>query len=149
MLKTCVYCGRIHDASVVCPQKGKALERQEQIKDRARKDRGSREDKFRHTGDWKKMREHILHRDRRLCLCCLAGIDETETRYETRDLSVHHIVPLKEDYSKRLDEDNLITLCGYHHEQCESGAVGRDKQRELIEKSINGTLLAEAGHKSG
>ena len=63
---------------VVCPQKGKALERQERIKDRARKDRGSREDRFRHTGDWKKMREHILHRDRRLCLCCLAELEGTE-----------------------------------------------------------------------
>lgn len=149
MLKSCVYCGRIHDAKIICPQKGKALERQEQIKNHARKDRGSKEDRFRHTGDWKKMREHVLHRDRRLCLCCLAGLDGTETRFETHDLSVHHITPLKEDYSKRLDEGNLITVCGYHHEACECGSVSRDIQRELVGKSLDGSLLAEAGSKSG
>ena len=93
------------------------------------------------------MREHILHRDRKLCLCCLAGIDGTEIQFETRDLSVHHIVPLKEDYERRLDETNLLTLCAYHHERCEDGTIPRGIQFELVDKSINGTILAEYGLK--
>ncbi|MGX7099584.1 HNH endonuclease [Globicatella sanguinis] len=31
-------------------------------------------------------------------------------------LYVHHIIPLKVDYSKRLDDSNLITLCYGCHE---------------------------------
>ena len=41
------------------------------------------------------------------------------------DLSVHHIVPLKVDYDRRLDNDNLITLCRYHHEAAERGYISR------------------------
>lgn len=145
MLKTCVYCGRIHDASMNCPNKAASLKKQEEKKDGARKSRDEKADRFRHSGDWKRTREHVLHRDRRLCLCCLAGMEGTQTKYETRALSVHHITPLKEDYSLRTDETNLVTLCAYHHERCEEGAISRDKQRELVEKSINGTILKEYG----
>ena len=148
MLKSCSYCGRIHDVKLICPPKEKAIARQEDIKNHARKDRGDRADKFRHTGAWKKMREHILHRDRRLCLCCLAGIDGGQ-QFTTDNLSVHHIVPLREDYDKRLDEGNLITLCDYHHERCEDGTVERAVQFELVEKAMNGTILAEYQKRGG
>lgn len=143
MLKTCVYCGRIHDASMNCPDKARALKKQEEIKSGRRRNRDDKADRYRHTGEWKHTREHVLHRDRRLCLCCLAGLEGTQTQFETRALSVHHIVPLNEDYSLRIDEENLITVCAYHHEACEGGAIGRDVQRELVEKSIEGTLMRE------
>ena len=42
---------------------------------------------------------------------------------------MHHIVPLVEDYEKRLDDDNLITLCSRHHEMAEKGDIDR---RELL-----------------
>ena len=147
MLKSCVYCGRIHDASLNCPAKAAALEKQENKKNGARRNRDEKADKFRHSGDWKHIREYVLHRDRRLCLCCLAGLEGTETRFETNSLSVHHIVPLNEDYSLRCDETTLVTVCADHHERCEDGTIGRDKQRELVEMSMNGTILKEYGNK--
>ena len=149
MLKSCRYCGRIHDERAQCSKRDEAIARRNEFLDHTRKDRGGKEDRFRHTGDWKKMRDHVLHRDRRLCLCCLAGLKGTQIRYETRDLSVHHITPLKEDYSKRLDESNLITVCTYHHELCEKGGIDRDRQRELVEMSMNGAIMRVFGVDSG
>ena len=46
-------------------------------------------------------------------------------RYTYKELEVHHIVPIEEDYSKRLDETNLITLCRYHHELAEKNTIPR------------------------
>jgi hypothetical protein len=43
---------------------------------------------------------------------------------------VHHIIPIAEDDSKRLDNDFLITLCEFHHEAAEAGKIPR---AELIE----------------
>lgn len=37
------------------------------------------------------------------------------------------IVPLKVDYDRRLDNDNLITLCRYHHEAAERGRISRQE----------------------
>ena len=48
-----------------------------------------------------------------------------------QDLSVHHIIPLAVDYERRLDDDNLITLCRYHHEQAERGAIKAAELRRL------------------
>jgi hypothetical protein len=43
-------------------------------------------------------------------------------------------VPVEEDYSKRLDNDNLITLCNFHHKMAEAGQIPRDELKKLIEK---------------
>lgn len=60
----------------------------------------------------------------------------TLKKFNTEDLSVHHIVPIEEDYSQRLDGSNLITVCGIHHEMCETGIISRDVQKHLVEESM-------------
>ncbi|MGN1416254.1 MAG: HNH endonuclease [Oscillospiraceae bacterium] len=63
-----------------------------------------------------------------MCRVCLEnGI------YCSGDLSVHHITPIASDYSKRLDDDNLITLCSYHHEAAEKGEISAEHLRSLAE----------------
>lgn len=57
------------------------------------------------------------------------------TRYNSRRLSAHHIIPLAEDYDRRLDDDNLITLCSYHHELAERGVIPRPLLLELARAS--------------
>jgi len=146
MLKSCQYCGRIHDERAECKKRDEAKARRDRFNDYTRRSRNEKVDRFRHTGNWTRMREHILHRDRRLCLCCLMELPGTQTKYETRDLSVHHIVPLAEDFERRLDETNLLTVCSYHHEACEAGAIDRETQRQLAEKSIDGTILRDAAN---
>ena len=109
MLKACSRCGRVHERSFVCtpPQKQKYK-------------RDSQADRFRSTQVWKRKAAAIQKRDCHLCRVCL-----TQKRYNSARLSVHHIIPLCEDYDRRLDDDNLITLCGYHHELAERGAIAR------------------------
>ena len=52
--------------------------------------------------------------------------------YTYKELEVHHIIPLEEDYNKRLDSDNLITLCRYHHELAEKGEISREELQKII-----------------
>ena len=72
----------------------------------------------------------------RPCKSARVLTDKSQTKAEIndrieRDISVHHIIPLAVDYSKRLDNDNLISLCHYHHERAESGEISPDRLREL------------------
>ncbi len=54
----------------------------------------------------------------------------------TSGLSVHHIVPLAVDYSMRLDDNNLITLCRSHHELAESGIISAAQLLQLIDEPL-------------
>ena len=72
-------------------------------------------------------------RDLYLCAVCMTGKYHTINTFNYDKLSVHHIIPLAEDYNKRLDERNLITLCSYHHKMAEDGEIPRDELLELVE----------------
>lgn len=113
MLVSCSKCGKIHakgNCSLIeLPHKYK---------------RNSQADKFRNRKVWRKKSEEILDRDFHCCrLCYEGGI------VNSRNLSVHHIIPLVADFDRRLDNDNLITLCSFHHELAEKSRV---KKGELV-----------------
>lgn len=127
MLKSCQYCGRIHEKSYVCPQKEQA-DRQRQKKG------GSKETRFRYTKVWKEKREEIRGRDSHCCQVCVRGLEDPERMYETDELSVHHIIPLTEDWDRRMDGDNLLTLCRRHHEMAERGVIRRDVLMRIAEE---------------
>lgn len=113
----CTVCGRIHEGHC------KRIYNDE---------RNSEADKFRNTQIWKRTAKAILERDFHCCRVCLqSGI------LMNRGLSVHHIIPLSEDFDRRLDPDNLITLCRHHHEQAEHGIIPRKKLLELAEKPVD------------
>lgn len=59
----------------------------------------------------------------------MSGKYNTNYRYTYKELEVHHIMPIEEEYSKRLDSLNLITLCKMHHNMAETGQI---KREELI-----------------
>ena len=62
--------------------------------------------KFYQSTAWRKMRQQVLIRDNYLCQHCLSqGV------VNDKDLIVHHKVELKRDWSKRLDMNNLETVC--------------------------------------
>ena len=143
MLRSCPYCGRIHDMAHICPQKQVALDKREAARNRKRTD--GADVRFRNTSRWRQVRDYVYHRDRCLCLCCLAELEGTDIKYNTEGLSVHHIVPLREDMSRRDDAGNLITVCRLHHEMCEEGAIPRGVQVKLAELSEQGTIdMSEA-----
>ena len=131
MLKSCKYCGRIHDEKIVCEAKEKASKRWECK-------RKSKAYFFRKTNDWTLKSREIRDRDKYCCLCCKANLIGTKRQLNTVNLSVHHITPIEEDYNQRLSNKNLITVCAEHHELCETGEITRDKQRQLVRESIEG-----------
>lgn len=125
MLKSCQYCGRIHDSKLICSKKPK---KQRQI---------TEIDKFRWTGIWQKKREEIKKRDLSLCQICIRELYNTKVKYNTECLGVHHNIPIKEDYNKRLENDNLLTVCDYHHELCENGNIPREEVQRIINEQEN------------
>lgn len=114
MLKSCPYCGRIHDSKFICLQKEKAISKKKKMTDK---------DKFRGKSAWKRKREEIKERDNFVCQVCVRNLYNPLRIYETDNLQVHHVIPLEKDYNKRLDNDNLITLCERHHEMAEAEEI--------------------------
>lgn len=121
MLKSCHYCGRIHDSRFDC---GKKPVR--------RKKKYSQADYFRRTQAWTDKSIEIKQRDNYLCQICIRKLYNTLQQYNYNHLSVHHAVPIAADWDKRLDNDNLITLCSTHHKMCENGEIPREVVRKII-----------------
>jgi 5-methylcytosine-specific restriction enzyme A len=113
MLKSCKYCGGIHDRKYICPSKPKSIKKVDE------------KHRFRTLQVWIKKRNHVRDRDNRLCQVCIRNLFNTFNQYTFDDLQIHHIIPLKEDWNKRLDEENLIALCRPHHEAAEAGEIPR------------------------
>ena len=84
-------------------------------------------DRFRKSKTWQKKAQEIAERDKYLCRVCAK---EGTIKYDK--LSVHHIVPLEKDFDKRLENDNLITLCIYHHRMAEASKISKAELYELI-----------------
>lgn len=89
-------------------------------------------DKFRRTKRWANKSLEIRQRDRYLCKVCEANLYNTIQQFNFNTLDVHHIAPISEDYNKRLDNDNLITLCRYHHKMADDGNIPKKVLYELI-----------------
>lgn len=114
MMKSCPYCGRIHQSGYVCPKKPKC-----------RGQKNTDANRFRHSNAWTKLSRAVRERDHYLCQCCVRMIEGTYRQYNYDDIEVHHITPIEEDYDRRMDSDNLISLCRVHHEMAEKGELSR------------------------
>jgi 5-methylcytosine-specific restriction endonuclease McrA len=122
MLKSCSYCGGIHARTYQCPSKPKRIKDPTYI------------DKFRWSRRWATKRKQINERDKYLCQVCMRKLHNTHQQYNFANIEVHHIVPIVEDYHKRLDDDNLICLCSYHHKMAESGEISRNELFEILKQ---------------
>lgn len=124
MLKSCNRCGKIHDFNKTCYKN-----RQIRGKTKA--------DEFRKTNKWHQKSLYIRERDKNLCRCCIADIFNTQHIFNFNKLEVHHITPLEEDFDRRLDDDNLITLCCYHHKLAENNIIPRYILEKLTAPECN------------
>jgi 5-methylcytosine-specific restriction protein A len=97
--------------------------------DRTQRDRKAKA--FYNSTEWKAARTAVLARD--------MGIDVyiymTEHRAVPATL-VHHIVELKEDYSKRCTLDNLISVSEATHEGVIKRAYSKTDTREALQKQL-------------
>lgn len=122
MLKTCSYCGIVSDTHI-CPHK------------RTKKKYSTAND-IRKTSKWHKKSLEIRERDNYLCRVCMLDKYNTLLKYNPNDLSVHHIIPLEVDDTKAFDNNNLITLCRYHHEMAECGEIPSDELIRIVREDI-------------
>ena len=126
MKRYCTICRSVHDGK--CPRPKHYAPKASVASKRI-----SAADRFRNTQSWKRKAAAILERDLHCCRVCLkAGL------LNSRNLSVHHIISLSADYERRLDDDNLITLCRFHHEQAERGIIPK---RELLKLAAEAVKL--------
>ncbi len=131
MLRSCKYCGHIHEERHVCRQRKEAEERRQKKKE-------TKALQFRRSKAWTQKSIGIRKRDLYMCVCCRNQVAGTVLQYNTKDLSVHHITPVEECYAARLDDSNLITVCPLHHKMCETGEISRDRQRALASLANDG-----------
>ena len=120
MYKTCKMCGIVPEDHV-CKYK------------RSRKKSGDRDsDRFRKTKQWTNKSLEIRQRDKFLCQVCLRNLYNTMDFLNFKTVEVHHITSINEDYNRRLDNDNLISLCSYHHKMADKGQIPREELYKIV-----------------
>lgn len=99
--------------------------------------------KFYASGDWQKARQ--------LCISRLNGLDWYEYITTGRLIpgdTVHHIIPVKEDFSLRLDKRNLIYLSNSNHQQVHIELDAGGKRKEKVIQDLRRALaIGMAGGK--
>ena len=83
--------------------------------------------KFYQSKEWHELRMAKWVSANGLCELCLKNGIINEAR------EIHHIVPISEDWSKRLEYDNLIALCPAHHQEMHN----RDSQLQKFLRDWN------------
>lgn len=120
MYKTCGRCGGIHQVNKTCYKN--------------RRKQYTNTNRFRNTQAWIKKAKEIKERDKYLCQVCLTNKYKTTQQYTYQKLEVHHITPLDEDWEQRLYNDNLITLCPFHHHNAEDRTIPRVELQEIVKR---------------
>lgn len=138
-LKKICRCGRIIPQSIhmcsECEAKNEKVKRQG-YKDYKSKRTDIKEQKFYSSGnkEWTLTKEAVKSRDKGLCLIC-----DSKDREGFVD-EVHHIVELKEDWSRRLDMTNLICLCKrchfYVHKKYKQSAKDKSEMQQKLRALI-------------
>lgn len=114
-LRSCKYCGRVHETSYDCGQKPN------------RNKETTVAVRLRNRNMWKITRKRVYERDHYMCKVCAM-----QKCITTDNLEAHHIVPLVEDDMLAYDEDNIITLCSKHHKEADAGKIGRNTLKRMI-----------------
>lgn len=64
---------------------------------------------FYQSAAWSKVRLMALERDNYLCQECF------QNKRLTKADVVHHIIEVRDDFTKALELDNLVSICHKHH----------------------------------
>ena len=121
---------------------GCASKREEYLKSKSKKYNADRYNRDKANEDairifyvstaWKNKRQEIINRDNNECQICKALY-----KFVPSD-DIHHIVPMTKDFSKRLDNNNLISLCKYHHQQVHLHNINNKEQLiKYVKQLIN------------
>ena len=113
--KSCSKCGKIHARGYKC-NAGRTYAKTD-------------ESRLRSTSAWTRKAKQIKDDAMGLCEVCKAHGGYTYDKLET-----HHIVKLKDDPNGLLDDDNLVTLCTYHHKQADKGEIKAEYLKRLVKE---------------
>ncbi len=116
MYKSCSRCGKIHDTRFKCNAGQDIYKNRE-------------ERKLRSQYAWTQKSEEIRERANHLCEVCR---DRGVITYD--NIEVHHIVKVKDDETRLLDNYNLVCLCQEHHKQADKGEIDKDYLIELAKR---------------
>ena len=121
--KRCSRCGRRIPSGSRCPCHAQYQRERHREYDSKRRDKKSKD--FYGSREWEAARQEALELD--------GGIDVylymTEGKVVFAD-TIHHIIPLKEDWGKRTDLDNLMSLSHETHSKIER--LYKEKGLEII-----------------
>lgn len=119
-IRSCGYCGKLHRTNEICDKKPKRRESYgEDVK---------KQMTFYSTSKWQKLRELVKSDNNYMCQICK---EICEVSYAD---SVHHIVPINENWELRDDIDNLIPVCDFHHSEIHKRNINN---KEKLKKFIN------------
>ena len=122
MYKTCSHCGIVPE-NHICP-----------YRTYRKKERDTQANRFRSSKAWTNKSREIKEKSKYLCEVCIENKYHTINQFNFNKLETHHIEPLCENYTRRLDNFNLVVLCNYHHKLAENGEIPREYLFELAEK---------------
>lgn len=125
--KRCGRCGRRLPAGSSCPC------RKERHKEYDRYSRDKKSKQYYDSSEWNMSRAEALEADQN----CDVYIFMTQGRILYAD-TVHHIIPLKEDWSKRNSLENLMSL---HHSTHSAIEKMYRKDKKKIQEELQQMLL--------
>ncbi|MEG1520239.1 MAG: HNH endonuclease signature motif containing protein [Clostridia bacterium] len=107
MMKQCAKCGKIIPiGEKYCEECSQKVRKEKATASNIYSGkRNKKHTNFYKTNDWKVLRNRKLSAANYLCEDCL------KKGKKTLAMDVHHIVPIADDFSKRLDYNNLVCLC--------------------------------------
>lgn len=96
MLRSCKYCGRIHDSKYQCSSRP------------VRRKIRTKQNSFRSTEAWKRKSLEIRERDRYLCQICIRKLYGTTQQYNNREIEVHHMRKAGRFYNPQVPELGIM-----------------------------------------
>ncbi len=103
--KRCSYCGKRIRTGTTCECAKRRHKEYDQAKDKEIKG-------FYSSRSWQSIRQRAIEHYNRLDI--ISYFEDREIVYGE---TVHHIIPIKEDWTKRYELDNLIYITEQHHQK--------------------------------
>lgn len=114
LIKKCTRCGKLfpYHTGSLCPACVSDAGRRDNDKIYNQRYRNKQSDQFYHSSEWKRLSRVVLANAQYRCAEC-GGLA----------VEVHHIIPVRDDWSKRLDIHNLVPLCTSCHNRRRQGSA--------------------------
>lgn len=130
IFKRCSRCGKRIPEGTECSCVNKRYKHE----DRYRAD--SKEHKFYISSQWAKKRRVIYEKFCGMDIYSLYKYGRIE-----KGRTVHHIVPLKDDWTLRYDSNNLILLTEQNHRRLHQLMKQGEKEKRAVIKELQGFLI--------